>query len=464
MFGLFLSITSLHAQYPDAPNALSIKRTFINFEYPYTGLPFVVEDYTPGIELEYIRSLGNYLNVAVPVKIGEGRIPVDQNKAMGPGIFGSVDALLQLKYFEKDALFYPYAFGGVGVQFANGENNMMFPVGAGLNIRLLPHLYISAQTEYRFSNTEFRANLQHGIGATFILGAYEGEPEMPADRDLDGVSDIDDMCPDDPGPAELFGCPDRDGDGVADNNDSCPDVAGSPSLYGCPDSDGDGIADSDDECPTLAGVATLNGCPDSDGDGVADGKDDCPTVAGLASLAGCPDRDGDGIADGKDDCPDAAGSIAANGCPDSDGDGVLDKEDRCPNTAGTKANFGCPEIKVEDAKTLEFAAQAVEFETGSAKITSNSFAILDQIVDILQRYSDYNMDISGHTDSIGSASANQALSEKRAKACYDYFVSKGIAASRMTSAGYGEDKPIADNKYNEGRQKNRRVEFDLHLK
>jgi len=84
-------------------------------------------------------------------------------------------------------------------------------------------------------------------------------------------------------------------------------------------------------------------------------------------------------------------------------------------------------------------------------------------VQIMRRYPDYKLKISGHTDSIGSRRPNQKLSEERAKSCYDYIVSKGISPTRLEYQGYGESRPIANNKYKEGREINRRVEFDLYL-
>ena len=77
---------------------------------------------------------------------------------------------------------------------------------------------------------------------------------------------------------------------------------------------------------------------------------------------------------------------------------------------------------------------------------------------------DYRLKINGHTDNSGEDKTNQALSERRAKTCYDYLVSKGIAANRVTSAGFGETKPVADNKTSAGRKQNRRVEFELFFK
>jgi len=71
------------------------------------------------------------------------------------------------------------------------------------------------------------------------------------------------------------------------------------------------------------------------------------------------------------------------------------------------------------------------------------------------------IELAGHTDSIGSEQYNQGLSERRAKSAYNYFVSKGIAADRMTTVGYGELRPVASNATDEGRAKNRRVEITI---
>ncbi|MCB0545258.1 MAG: OmpA family protein, partial [Saprospiraceae bacterium] len=260
------------------------------------------------------------------------------------------------------------------------------------------------------------------------------------------------------------GCPDRDGDGIADGDDQCPDEAGVAALQGCPDTDNDGIADREDECPTEPGPAATAGCPDRDGDGVIDRNDRCPDTKGLASLNGCPDRDGDGIADGDDQCPDEKGTAAMMGCPDRDGDGLADKDDRCPDKAGPISNKGCPEIKAEDKAKLERAVKLVQFASGKATLLTKSYAILDEVVSVMNQYPEYNLSISGHTDSTGDDKMNQSLSERRAKTCYDYLVSKGIDAGRMSHAGFGETQPVADNATAAGRSQNRRVVFELFVK
>ena len=129
--------------------------------------------------------------------------------------------------------------------------------------------------------------------------------------------------------------------------------------------------------------------------------------------------------------------------------------------AGTAANEGCPAIAVEDQKVLDDAMRNVRFETGSAKLRSDSKAILDQIAEVVTRYPGYGLVVSGYTDNVGNDFTNQQLSEKRAASCVTYLTTKGVARNLMSSAGYGEARPIATNSTAAGRRLNRRVEFQL---
>ena len=103
--------------------------------------------------------------------------------------------------------------------------------------------------------------------------------------------------------------------------------------------------------------------------------------------------------------------------------------------------------------------EGVNFEFDSARLRPDAITILDEAVTVLKRRGDIDVDVVGHTDSTGPKKYNQGLSERRAKSVYDYFVSKGIAADRLTTKGYGETRPAYSNATREGRAKNRRVEL-----
>jgi outer membrane protein OmpA-like peptidoglycan-associated protein len=101
----------------------------------------------------------------------------------------------------------------------------------------------------------------------------------------------------------------------------------------------------------------------------------------------------------------------------------------------------------------------VFFETAKWALLSDSHEQLEEVVTLMNEYPSMEISINGHTDSRGDNDYNQNLSENRTKSVFEYLVEQGIEASRMEYIGYGETKPIANNKYSDGRQLNRRVEF-----
>lgn len=370
------------------------------------------------------------------------------------------------------------------------HNNSVANLGAGFTLNLgfaqfsimsdnVPALLGS----YNAHGTSLRA------GLTLVSGYGTERPDF-CDTDKDGTPNNRDECPNDPGPVELLGCPDTDGDGIIDKLDECPDIAGSIEFKGCPDSDGDKVIDKLDKCPDTPGKLELDGCPDRDNDGVIDEDDDCPDLFGLKQFAGCPDSDGDGVPDKDDDCPQTYGPKEYSGCPDTDndeipdqhdrcpeefgpksnrgcplgdrdGDGVLDKDDKCPGTPGPKENDGCPEITKEEIEILKTAFDNLEFESGKSIIESSSFASLDKLAELLNKKSDWNLRIAGHTDNVGQAHSNLTLSRERAEAVSFYISSKGIDSGRIYVVWFGQEKPVATNDTPEGRKKNRRVEMEI---
>ena len=235
------------------------------------------------------------------------------------------------------------------------------------------------------------------------------------------------------------------------------------------DSDHDGFADPDDRCPTDPGVAP-NGCPaDTDGDGVLDRDDFCPREAGPAPK-GCPiidlDPDKDGVPLPCDQCPTEAG-IKPSGCPirDTDGDGIPDDKDKCPNEPETKNGFedqdGCPDTVPEAVKKFTGVVQGIYFDQNKATIRAQSSPVLGKAAKVFAQFPSVNIEISGHTSSEGDEAFNQQLSVDRAQAVKDWLVKAGTPADRIRIRGAGPSEPIADNKTNAGREKNRRIEFKL---
>ena len=103
----------------------------------------------------------------------------------------------------------------------------------------------------------------------------------------------------------------------------------------------------------------------------------------------------------------------------------------------------------------------VNFDFNSANLTTLAKTNLDKLVTVLKNNPDTNINIYGHTDSIGSDAVNLRISSQRAAAVKNYFVANGISASRMFTEGLGKSSPIASNDTDAGRAKNRRVEFAI---
>jgi outer membrane protein len=134
---------------------------------------------------------------------------------------------------------------------------------------------------------------------------------------------------------------------------------------------------------------------------------------------------------------------------DSDGDGVPDTADKCPGTAaGVKVDsVGCP---------LEQTLKLL-FDFDSAELRPESISELERVVKFMGDVPFGTALIEGHTDNVGGDDYNMKLSDRRAKAVFDYLTSRGVDPARLKSIGKGETAPIADNSTAEGRQQNRRV-------
>ena len=477
--GSLAAPTIAHAQTPDKKTAVGVNLSLLQYhgnlgsDFGQLHLPaqvgvgaHITQYLSPSFDVSLIGNYQSYRFVA-------DNAPYNTFTAKT----GMFDLGLKLKLnngkiLKEDFFLQPYLMGGGGYFVANSSGNYAYGNGnsyapingtfsnqvrawevfgaAGIRFRITPSLAIDVQTAEHYPFTERIDNLGgpndkyydrflvHSVGMTLALGKAK-------DTDGDGVPDRKDKCPDTPAGVKVdeVGCPlDTDGDGVADYQDKCPDVKGLPALQGCPDADGDGVADGDDKCPnTPAGVRVdASGCPlDADGDGVADYLDKCPnTPQGV--------------------------KVDANGCPlDRDGDGVPDYQDRCPDRAGPASNKGCPEIKAEQKKILNEATKYINFDFNKATLKASSYPRLDQMVQILNEYPDYSLSIAGHTDSKGDDDYNLRLSYERAAAARKYMLDHGIPAERIESRGYGEAKPIADNKTAAGQALNRRVDFDPFL-
>jgi OmpA-OmpF porin, OOP family len=305
--------------------------------------------------------------------------------------------------------------------------NKDLPVGTAINKYNTLHFSANALTGFEFGRAFITVGYSYGLtnffktddksfkhkALTFNFGIFLGDPNT----------------------AKIKVIKDKDGDGITDDIDQCPDFPGTVLNKGCPDKDGDGIADKDDRCPNVPGTLQYKGCP-------------------------VPDKDADGIPDDQDKCPDVAGLKKYNGCPipDTDHDGVNDEEDQCPNLAGDKDNHGCPKVTKEQQQKVDYAAKRIQFEFKSAELSSSSFVVLNEVIEILKSNPTLNIKVEGHSSGPESE-PNRILSQKRAESVRDYFSSKGIQSDRINAQGFGSSRHISKDGDKKENPEDRRVEL-----
>jgi outer membrane protein OmpA-like peptidoglycan-associated protein len=310
-----------------------------------------------------------------------------------------------------------------------------------------------------------------GLGLTF-----GGEPNH--DNDMDGLLRKDE---------EQLGTdplnPDSDGDGLNDGEEVNTHKTDPLNA----DSDGDGLNDGSEV--NSHKTDPLN--PDTDGDKLNDGDEvnthkTNPTKAdtdddGLNDSAEImthktnplkADSDGDGLNDGPEVNTYKTNPMKA----DTDGDNLNDGEEvnqhktdpLNPDTDGGTVDDGIEVRRETDPLNADddvvkvgvpIILEGITFATGKADITPESEATLQKALRTLRTYPEIEVEISGHTDDVGSNASNQRLSQQRAESVKNWLVENSIDESRLTAVGYGEEQPYVPNDSPENRQKNRRIEF-----
>jgi len=390
-----------------------------------------------------------------------------------------------------------------------------FPAGIGAEIALSDVVLLDFSIGGAFT-TSYDLDAYKSVGAdagdayyNVSLGlTFVGE-NCDADKDMDGLGKCDE---------KKFGTdpenPDTDGDGLLDGDEVYgklnpfkerafyPEFPGSTNPLS-PDTDGDGLTDYEE----IMIYKTDPNNPDTDGDGLSDGDE----VLKYKTDPLKADTDGDGLSDGDevlkyktdplkadtdgDGLSDGQEVLGVNvelkivGKPaetklfktdplkaDTDGDGLTDyaevmthKTDPLTvDTDGGSVGDG-DEVKrgtdpldpADDVIKIDvpIVLEGITFEFNKSDITPESDKVLMSALKTLQIHSDIVVEISGHTDNVGSNAYNQKLSERRANAVKAWLVAKGISADRITAVGYGEESPRVSNDTEENRRLNRRIEF-----
>ncbi|MFO0693910.1 MAG: OmpA family protein [Polyangiales bacterium] len=259
------------------------------------------------------------------------------------------------------------------------------------------------------------------VGVTLSLAMHE---TAAVDTDHDGLSDEQESVRFHTNPLD----PDTDRDGLRDGLEAAHDT--DPTVA---DTDGDGLSDGDE---------------DADADGEVDPHESDPRSA---------DTDGGGSRDGWERSnPPHDPRVASD--DDTDRDGVPDERDACAGTArGVEVDArGCAVLRER------LVLDGITFAFDSAEILPESEPTLERALSLLRDNPDARIEIGGHTDDVGDARHNLRLSQQRAETVRRWLVQHGIPQGRLVARGYGATSPRAPNDTEEGRARNRRIEF-THL-
>ncbi|MGE5436054.1 MAG: OmpA family protein [Syntrophothermus sp.] len=408
-----------------------------------------------------------------------------------------VDFRLELAFSKSEGT-RPYIFAGVGGLYYKNQAEPrafredfskevkkdgitgMAPLGLGLDIKLGPSVAFDLNAGVALTLTDDLNYYKWGsakdayyfIAAGFLFGGG------PTDKDKDGLLNSDE---------EKLGTdpnnPDTDGDGLLDGQEVLsyktdpknPDTDADGLKDGAEvkqyktdplnkDTDGDGLGDGQEVNSTKTNPLDK----DTDADGLTDGQEVNTTKTDPLN----PDTDKDGLKDGDEVNTHKTDPLNE----DTDNDGLKDGEevtqyntnplqkdtDKGTVDDGKEVGRGTnPNDPNDDVVKVgvPIVLEGINFATGKADITPESEATLQKALKTLTTYPDIIVEISGHTDNVGSNSSNQKLSQRRADSVKKWLVDKGIDASRITAKGYGEDRPIAPNDTKENKFKNRRIEF-----
>jgi len=478
-----------HGLLPDTEFDKDLRPDNADLKFSFLGRAFVrFEFFTPIVETELGGGVGLLSGV-------------DFDNINWRTIIIPFDVRFILSPFDMD-VWDPYVYAGAGGMYFNidkkpsvqspdtdiEENGTkgQFPVGGGFSVAVSDAVLLDFSGGYTFTLTDDLNGYSNidvydkvndgyynaGIGVIFVSGAGS------SDKDGDGLTKSEEKeigtDPDNP---------DTDGDGLKDGeevrtyftNPLNPDTDGDSLRDGDEvnvyktdplkaDTDADGLNDNDE-------VTTYKTDPlvkDTDGDKLSDGKE----VSEYHTDPLKPDTDGDTLTDGDEVQIHKTDPLKA----DSDGDGLNDGEEvnmyrtnplNADTDAGTvddftEVNRGTNPLNPDDDVVkidVPIVLEGITFETGKADITPESESVLQGALKTLQTYPDIIIEISGHTDNVGSNASNQSLSQRRADAVRSWLIIKGVNPDRLFAKGYGEDSPRVPNDTAENKRMNRRIEF-----
>lgn len=390
------------AQTSDTRWMAGLSGIFLDYQGPLTGNFGQVRTFDPGITMGAHVYLSPLLNLSLNSSfVPEATYPLSADNFLSTSLI-DVNTLVRVKanndrLLREDALFAPYIGTGFGMNTASNNIRMYVPAVLGVQLQISKNFSIQFETTYKQS----LAKNQHQPlthTAGFVFALSENKKKVKEPKENEKEKE--------------------------QQNDLLAD------------SDGDGVADRDDICPDIKGKAMYLGCPEEEStDPIA--KTETPKNPQQQTRP--PQQTSPEPSNAQKEAPVTELNISSH----------ANKEPLRP-------------VSQADMAYLDAAMSSVYFERGSDELAYSSLGVLDTVALILNRNPQYNLEVLGHTDNTGSQNNNLVLSIKRAfKVKYYLVYEKGIRMSRINSDGYSSAAPISDNETEQGRARNRRVEFKL---
>ncbi|MEO0897093.1 MAG: OmpA family protein [Bacteroidota bacterium] len=389
-----------HAQSSQSPNMAELSVTFMDYRALQGENIFQYKMFDPGITMAGHRYLNRALNLSIATTfVPEVDWVTDEGQYRATSLF-DVGAMLQFK--TNGTLFEEDAlvapYLGTGFGVNSASNNVRMYIPATLGMKLQVSQNFSVHFAATYKQRLSQQQAQHmAYTAGFVFAMSKKAPKKPIEDD-DPI--IDDRPP-------VANANDRDQDGVPDIDDLCPDVKGKIMYLGCPEGTPKPGEEEEDE-----GIAVIEDVEENN------------------DYTSRPSNNNDII--------------------------INDRPNNPP-----KSKAPPRPISERDKEFLSYAMSQIFFESGSDKIKSESYPILDKVGNIMDKYPAYSLEVMGHTDNRGNAQNNIILSVMRAYRVKYYLVNqRGISMSRITSDGYASSGSNSNQTADE-RAKNRRVDLKM---
>lgn len=450
LIGLLLALPSWgNAQSADQKWAASVGFTYLTYKSNARFSPLQYSFYDPGVSVTVDRYLSGAFafstrllvapNVHFPVSVESSRPSylVDMGYQL---IFKMNNGAI----LRESARIAPYLIGGIGGSYTENNPDVYAPLGGGLQVRMTNRIALRLQSVRKISLNKDYQHTAHAMGLVYEIGGKKRTPEP---------TPVDSM-------QILAGLMDTDGDGIRDDVDQCPGISGTMMNFGCPDS----VA-SPAEALAVSVVEIEDNETEKSAVPVIIPEEMPMTPEELVVVENTSNIISEQVPVSENLAPSIVSTMDVFVTPVAES--LTPQEEQVVEIAYlaepvVEEEPGARPCGMDAAVHLTTGINAVYFDLGSDQLQGETQQTLTEVASVLNTCAEARLVVYGHADALGQNDSNLILSVMRAFNVKYYLVQQhGISQSRISSEGYGEDKPAASNDTSSGRGLNRRVDFEI---